>query len=66
MPGKRKFDTRVEAEDLEQKLLEATSLANAISTELDNGTNPEERADAWEQVSQDLFAIFNRVQKLAR
>lgn len=65
MPG-RKFDTRLEAEELEHKVEEAGGLAGAIAAELDNGTNPKELVDAWRQASTDLMNLVARIRKLAR
>jgi hemoglobin-like flavoprotein len=62
----RHFDIRVNAEDLEYKIREASGLASVISGELDNGTNPNELVDAWEQASKDLASVLARVKVLAR
>ena len=62
----RHFDIRANAEDLEYKIREASSLASVISGELDNGTNPKELVDAWEQASKDMASVLARVKGLAR
>lgn len=54
------------AEDLIAKASEAATLALEISSELNDGVNPPETSQAWDNVYVDLTKIAQRAMKLAR
>ncbi len=66
MPGQINYTRAMMAEDMGQKIDEASGLASMIASELDNGVNPSELVNAWQEISGELAAILTRVKHLAR
>ena len=66
MPGPKDYTRTMMAEDMGQKIDEASGLASMIASELDNGVNPPELVNAWQEISGELTALLTRAKQLAR
>lgn len=55
-----------QAEDLEHKIDEAAGIATMIGSDLADGVNPPELAEAWHAIGAELTALLVRAQRLAR
>lgn len=66
MPGQKNYTRAMMAEDMEHKIDEAGGLAILIASDIDNGVNPPEMVNAWQEISGELTALLNRAKQLAR